>query len=550
MKHTCQKLLAGFLAVSVMISLCVISAFADDTASPTSGTGTDAAPSPQVMGVARVTSETLRIRTSADLGGTVLGLASRNAVVAVYGQSGEWHHIAYNGMDGYVYGDFISYTESAHGLTTAAGKVTASDAALRTAASDQAAPIATVAQGTPLYVTGFQSGWYQIAYAGYIGYVPSASLMLTDPTAAGSVTYGIVNDSEVRLRSGAGTDTDVVTFLDKNSLVTVAETLDGWYRVTTDTASGYIASDFLSVLPTALTVSSTGTVAVGRVLDPEVLLRTAPAADADSLAVPGAGALVSILQSQDGWYRVNSEGQEGYISANYLSAQTAVYGLSTYGKLTGDAMLRTQPSGGSDALTQISGDSYVDVSGFVGGWYLVTYNGQTGYVTGDSLYMTRVKEVPAAPAAAASSSSSSVSAPSSSTLPSGASAGSGSYESVVSLAQSFLGVPYVYGGASPSGFDCSGFTMYVFAQFGYGLPHGATGQLNYGSVVSQSDLQPGDLVFFQDYNYSYSAASHVGIYIGGGQFIHASSASNSYCVTISSLGESYYASHYLTGRRL
>ncbi len=549
MKHTCQKLLAGFLAASVMISLCVISAFADDTASPTLDTGASSAPSPQVMGVARVISETLRIRTSADLGGTVLGLASRNVIVAVYGQSGEWNHIAYNGMDGYVYGDFISYTESAHNLTTAAGKVTASDVTLRTAASDQAAPLATVAQSTPLYVTGFQSGWYQIAYAGYIGYVPSASLMLTDPSAAGSVTYGVVNDSEVRLRSGAGTDTDVITFLDKNSIMTVAETLDGWYRVTTGTAAGYIASNFLSVLPTALTVSSTGTVAVGRVLDPEVLLRSAPAADADSLAVPGAGALVSILRSQDGWYLVNSEGQEGYISANYISAQTAVYGLSTYGKLTDDATLRTQPSGGSDALTKISGGSYVDVSGFVGGWYLVTYDGHTGYVTGDSLYMTSVREVPAVPAVAASSSSSSAAAPSSS-LPSGASAGSGSYGSVVSLAQSFLGVSYVYGGASPSGFDCSGFTMYVFAQFGYGLPHGATGQLNYGSVVSQSDLQPGDLVFFQDYNYSYSAASHVGIYIGGGQFIHASSSSNSYCVTISSLGESYYASHYLTGRRL
>lgn len=549
MKHTCQKLLAGFLAASVMISLCVISAFADDTASPTLDTGASSAPSPQVMGVARVISETLRIRTSADLGGTVLGLASRNVIVAVYGQSGEWNHIAYNGMDGYVYGDFISYTESAHNLTTAAGKVTTSDATLRTAASDQAAPLATVAQSTPLYVTGFQSGWYQIAYAGYIGYVPSASLMLTDPSAAGSVTYGVVNDSEVRLRSGAGTDTDVITFLDKNSIMTVAETLDGWYRVTTGTAAGYIASNFLSVLPTALTVSSTGTVAVGRVLDPEVLLRSAPAADADSLAVPGAGALVSILRSQDGWYLVNSEGQEGYISANYISAQTAVYGLSTYGKLTDDATLRTQPSGGSDALTKISGGSYVDVSGFVGGWYLVTYDGHTGYVTGDSLYMTSVREVPAVPAVAASSSSSSAAAPSSS-LPSGASAGSGSYGSVVSLAQSFLGVSYVYGGASPSGFDCSGFTMYVFAQFGYGLPHGATGQLNYGSVVSQSDLQPGDLVFFQDYNYSYSAASHVGIYIGGGQFIHASSSSNSYCVTISSLGESYYASHYLTGRRL
>ena len=122
---------------------------------------------------------------------------------------------------------------------------------------------------------------------------------------------------------------------------------------------------------------------------------------------------------------------------------------------------------------------------------------------------------------------------------------SGSY--VVSLAQQYLGVPYVYGGSSASGFDCSGFTMYVFSLAGVSLPHGATSQLSYGTEVSRSDLQPGDLVFFQDYG---AVASHVGIYIGSDQFIHASSSYyNGHCVVISSLTETYYDSHYLTARR-
>ncbi len=108
-------------------------------------------------------------------------------------------------------------------------------------------------------------------------------------------------------------------------------------------------------------------------------------------------------------------------------------------------------------------------------------------------------------------------------------------------------MPYVYGGSSASGFDCSGFTMYVFAQVGIKLPHGATSQLSYGTEVSRSDLQPGDLVFFQDYGYT---ASHVGIYIGGDQFIHASSSYyNGHCVVITSLSETYYNNHYLTARR-
>ena len=111
---------------------------------------------------------------------------------------------------------------------------------------------------------------------------------------------------------------------------------------------------------------------------------------------------------------------------------------------------------------------------------------------------------------------------------------------IVSLAQQYLGVPYVYGGSSSSGFDCSGFTMYVFSQLGVKLPHGATSQLSYGASVSRSELQPGDLVFF------YDGIGHVGIYIGGGQFIHASD----YGVVVASLYSSYWAGNYYGAGRI
>ncbi len=89
--------------------------------------------------------------------------------------------------------------------------------------------------------------------------------------------------------------------------------------------------------------------------------------------------------------------------------------------------------------------------------------------------------------------------------------------SAVAIAQRYLGVPYVWAGASPSGFDCSGFTMYVYAQLGIGLSHGATDQQRASTPVPISALQPGDLVFFGSAGYSY----HVGIYVGGGSMIHA-----------------------------
>jgi cell wall-associated NlpC family hydrolase len=111
---------------------------------------------------------------------------------------------------------------------------------------------------------------------------------------------------------------------------------------------------------------------------------------------------------------------------------------------------------------------------------------------------------------------------------------------VVGIAMRYLGVPYRWGGASPSGFDCSGFAMYVFAQIGVSLPHSSYAQYNMGTPVSISQLQPGDLVFF-------SGASHMGIYIGGGQFIHAPHTGD--VVKISSL-TGYYSSAFVGGRRI
>ena len=95
--------------------------------------------------------------------------------------------------------------------------------------------------------------------------------------------------------------------------------------------------------------------------------------------------------------------------------------------------------------------------------------------------------------------------------------GGSGHSAVVGIAQRYLGVPYVYGGASPSGFDCSGLTMYCYAQIGIGLSHGATDQQQASTPVPLSALQPGDLVFFGSASYSY----HVGIYVGGGSMIHA-----------------------------
>jgi cell wall-associated NlpC family hydrolase len=115
------------------------------------------------------------------------------------------------------------------------------------------------------------------------------------------------------------------------------------------------------------------------------------------------------------------------------------------------------------------------------------------------------------------------------------------YGGVVGIAMNYLGVPYVWGGGSPAGFDCSGFTMYVYSQVGVSLPHYTGAQWNLGVPVSRDQLEPGDLVFFD-------GLSHVGIYIGGDQFIHAPHTGD--VVKISSLDEPWYASTFVGARRI
>lgn len=116
---------------------------------------------------------------------------------------------------------------------------------------------------------------------------------------------------------------------------------------------------------------------------------------------------------------------------------------------------------------------------------------------------------------------------------------------VVKTAKGYTGVPYVWGGSSPKGFDCSGFTSYIMSENGITIPRVSANQYYFGKWVNKDQLQPGDLVFFTTYK---PGPSHVGIYLGNNQFVHASSGAGK--ITISLMDNPYYSQRYLGARRV
>lgn len=206
--------------------------------------------------------------------------------------------------------------------------------------------------------------------------------------------------------------------------------------------------------------------------------------------------------------------------------------------VTADSVrLRAAANTGSAILAELNRGTAVSILGRQDGWYKVNYDGKTGYMSGDHLTLAAAR--PAAPAPA----------PAAPTTPAVPASGTGA--EIAALARSFVGkAPYVYGGAGPSGFDCSGFTMYIYGQFGIRLPHGATDQMRYGAAVDRSQLQPGDLIFFHDDYYSSSTASHCGIYVGNDQFVHASTYGSGGVLLTALNGNPYYSAHYIAARRM
>ncbi len=285
---------------------------------------------------------------------------------------------------------------------------------------------------------------------------------------------------------------------------------------------------FLFIVLTAILVFSAGVFAEGEkkgiVTGNGVNVRKEPDLSAEVLTQLSKNTSVKVIGESNGWYKIVYENITGWMHGDYVSIKDEAIASGVINAYS--VNIRTKPDLSSDVITRLDKGAKLDVYERTTEWYRVKLpDGTFGWVY--SKYLT-LRD--------------------SGTSRSNENASSVTGQKIVEYAKNFLGVRYRYGKSSPEeGFDCSGFVYYVFNHFGIKLERTSIAQSQNGVKVDKANLMPGDLVFF-DTNGGMNAVNHVGIYIGDGKFIHASSGSNMK-VIISPLNEGFYKNRYMTARR-
>ncbi len=437
------------------------------------------------------------------------------------------------------------YTNIAKATTV---KVTTETLNLRAEPSTSSNIVALISEGQECEVLGEEGDWYQVSYGDYTGYVSKEYVEVvgdssSSNTGDSSDTVDETDNNEqtsseettnetvqTQRRNVTATTTSsvsvritplihgsVIETLSNNTEVTVINQLSGWVYIQTDTISGWVRIDTLDIEETETN---------------EVTSDTDNSGDTDTDSQNDDTTDVSDNTSSDFTERT-------MYTIDYVN-------------------IRKEPSSTAEVLMIVTQNTALNVVGESGNWYEVETSQGNAYVSKDVMSDTEIEVTNRGSVDRTSSNKTEEEAEVSNTSTSNSSTSSTKGEEVVAYAKKFLGVPYVYGGASSSGFDCSGFTMYVFKNFGISMSHSARAQSKLGDAVSfdksskssiLNNLEVGDLVFFLDYE-TMAGIGHCGIYIGDGEFIHASSGSG-YCVKINSLlpGE-YYNTRLYSARRV
>ena len=406
-----------------------------------------------------------------------------------------------------------------------------------------------------------------------------------------------VTADTLNLRSEASTDSSIVKLLNQGEELDVISDEGDWLRVSSDGTEGYVSKDYVQVneetvnttpetptetptqTPTTENPSETGTgtTVVTSKVNQDTQIRILPLINSNVLENISSGATVTIITSTNKWTFVETGTISGWILNSALEENTTstsdnqttgntdngntnntsssenndttnqssdtMYDTAVTKYINGSSVyIRNEPSTDASIVISLIRNTDVTVTGENGDWYKVKYGDFEGYIFKELLSDEQTEQTNRhMPLEETTNLQENVEQTSNSNE-------SSLGQEIVEYAKQYLGYPYVYGGAGSSSFDCSGFTMYVYKNFGYSLSHSARAQSKMGTYVEKENLQPGDLVFFLDYE-TMDDIGHCGIYIGDGNFIHASSGTG-YCVKISTLLSGSYDRRYATARRL
>ena len=342
-----------------------------------------------------------------------------------------------------------------------------------------------------------------------------------------------ITTARVHFRTGAGTNYSSMGVLDTGVKVTYISESGNWTKVQYNSKTGYICSDYLKKESSTSTTTKTMYVTANAGLN----LRKGPSTSYAVIKTLSKGTEVTVVSSSNGWSKVNVGGVSGYVSSDYLSSTKPSTGSSSSNESTSNSTstmyttdrlnLRKGAGTSYSVITTLDKGIAVTVHSSSNGWSKVSVNGMTGYVS--SSYLSSTK-----PSNSSSSTDSSTSS---------------KVDKVLNFASQQLGKPYVWGAQGPNSFDCSGLTYYVYKNAaGITLPRTSVEQSKYGTTVSKSNLKAGDLIFFDTSGPNDGGVSHVGIFVGNGQMIHASSSQKK--IVKVSVETSYWNNAFVRAKRV
>ena len=385
---------------------------------------------------------------------------------------------------------------------------------------------------------------------------------------------GKVTTDTLRLRKEASTDSSTIALLSANDEVEILGEEYGWYKVKSGENVGYVAAQYISVLSNTNSTSSEDLnkdnnneeeatqdepQEENQEQNNENSENEAPVEEKETKKVLEAGEKIYItplinsiildtleeqkdieivseisgwtyikIGTKSGWVRTDNIKEVEVTNQNPEENNNTNTSSQKIGYISGTSVnFRKTPNTSGEVITKLKRNAQVTIKNESDGWAEIEYDGNTGYVSTD--YIT---DKPQETTSRSSVTRTATTTTTKDTTPSAAKTaasepqvtGNFTGSDVVAYAKKYLGCKYVYGGSSPSGFDCSGFTSYVYKHFGVSLSRTSSGQASNGRKVSnKSDLQVGDIVCFSSSSKS-KTIGHVGIYIGGGQFIHAANS--------------------------